>query len=380
MGFVEVPLHRIHLTSKLVSGNVVVGVRAVLPVRGVTFILGNDLAGGNVWEKSGSGVPPIVAPIVKKMDDSSNCPNLFPACAITRAMAKKMRLDEKESILSDTFFPSVNFLELECSAVVTSIEDDNFKSDLQPVVDDQVEKSGSVSESPFHCDGHDDVCSLSSLYSVTRDELIKEQQSDDTLQDLFSLVDEKGGENDLFPLYFFRDGLLCRKQSMHSDVSLDCRIQIVVPLTFRQAVLQLSHKGVTGHMGVQKTYNRILSKFYWPKIKRDVTSYIRSCHTCQMTGKLNQKIPLALLKPIAAVTTPFEHLIIDCVGSLPRSRAGHAYLLTIMCQSTHYSAAYPLRSITTKSILKVLTSFMSIFGIPKTIQPDQGSNFISILL
>lgn len=128
---------------------------------------------------------------------------------------------------------------------------------------------------------------------------------------------------------------------------------------------------------MRKTYNRILSKFYWPKIKREVTSYIRTCHTCQMTGKPNQKILLAPLQPIAAVTTPFEHLINHCVGSLPRSRAVHAYLLTIMCQSTHYFAAYPLRSITTKSILKVLTSFMSIFGIPKTIQSDQGSNFMS---
>ncbi len=48
-----------------------------------------------------------------------------------------------------------------------------------------------------------------------------------------------------------------------------------------------------------------------------------------------------------------------------------------MCQSTRYPAAYPLRSITTKSILKALTSFMSVFGIPKTIQSDQGSNFMS---
>ncbi len=112
---------------------------------------------------------PIVAPIVEKIDDSSNCPNLFPAFAITRAKAKMMRLDEKESILSDTFFPSVNFSQPECSAVVTSIEDDNYKADLQPVIDNQVENSGFVSESPFHCDGHDDICSLSPLYSVTRD-------------------------------------------------------------------------------------------------------------------------------------------------------------------------------------------------------------------
>jgi len=39
MGFLEVPLHSIHITSKLVSGNVIVGVHAVLTVPGVTFII-----------------------------------------------------------------------------------------------------------------------------------------------------------------------------------------------------------------------------------------------------------------------------------------------------------------------------------------------------
>lgn len=103
MGFMEVPLHRIHLKSKLVSGEVVVGVRAMLPVSGVTFIIGNDLAGGNVWEKSDAGVPPIVASAVEKLDGSCVCPNLYPACAITRAMAKKSMPDETENILCDTF-------------------------------------------------------------------------------------------------------------------------------------------------------------------------------------------------------------------------------------------------------------------------------------
>ncbi len=84
-----------------------------------------------------------------------------------------------------------------------------------------------------------------------------------------------------------------------------------------------------------------------------------------MTGKPNQKVPVAPLQPIAAVTTPFSHLTIDCVGPLPRSKAGHAYLLTVMCQTTRYPAAFPLRSITSKAILKALTSFMSILAFQK---------------
>lgn len=76
---------------------------------------------------------------------------------------------------------------------------------------------------------------------------------------------------------------------------------------------------------------------------------------------------------------PFECLIIDCVGPLPRSKSGHTYLLTVMCQVTRYPAAYPLRSITAKVVVGALTQLISVFGITKVIQSDQGSNFTSHL-
>lgn len=105
----------------------------------------------------------------------------------------------------------------------------------------KINKSDSMSESPFLCDDHVNICPLSSLYSVTRKELISAQHADETLQESFSLA--PGGGN---------------------DSSLEPRIQIVVPLTFHQAVLQLSHQGLAGHMGVWKMYDTILRKFYWP--------------------------------------------------------------------------------------------------------------------
>ncbi len=49
MGLVKVPLHQVHLHLKLCTGFVKVGVRECLPVKGVEFILGNDLAGGKVF-------------------------------------------------------------------------------------------------------------------------------------------------------------------------------------------------------------------------------------------------------------------------------------------------------------------------------------------
>ena len=70
---------------------------------------------------------------------------------------------------------------------------------------------------------------------------------------------------------------------------------------------------------------------------------------------------------------PFEHLIVDCVGPLTHAKAGHPFLLTVMCTFTTYPAAYPLREIMTRSVLKALAKFVTTFGIPKVLQSGRGS-------
>lgn len=52
MGCAVVPLHSIEIKSPLVSGRVVLGERPYLPIEGVSFILGNDLAGVRVTPNS----------------------------------------------------------------------------------------------------------------------------------------------------------------------------------------------------------------------------------------------------------------------------------------------------------------------------------------
>jgi len=49
MGFVLAPLHKVHLQSRLVSGLFKVAVLPVLPIKGVDFILGNDIGKANLF-------------------------------------------------------------------------------------------------------------------------------------------------------------------------------------------------------------------------------------------------------------------------------------------------------------------------------------------
>lgn len=120
-------------------------------------------------------------------------------------------------------------------------------------------------------------------------------------------------------------------------------------------------------------------KFLLARSKKDVSRYCQTCHVCQMVRKPNQKIPPAPLYPIPMVSEPFEHIILDCVGPFPRSKSGHKYLLTIMCAAARFPEAIPLRSITTRAITKALIKFSTLFGLPKVVQTDQGTNFTSLV-
>ena len=55
------------------------------------------------------------------------------------------------------------------------------------------------------------------------------------------------------------------------------------------------------------------------------------------------------------------------------------YLLTIMCASTRFPEAIPLRNIKAKTVSGALIKFFTKFGLPKELQSDQGSNFMSNL-
>lgn len=94
-------------------------------------------------------------------------------------------------------------------------------------------------------------------------------------------------------------------------------------------------------------------------------------------GKPNQPVRLAPLQPIPAIGEPFEHVLVDCVGPLPRTKSGNQFLLTLMCINTRFPEAIPLRKITTASVTKALIKFFTTFDLPKIVQTDQGTNFLS---
>ena len=324
IGLIPVPRHTIVLDCELVRGVVSIGVRPALPLDGIHMILGNDLAGSAVW----AGVPPPVVvsrPVASGEPDESGLqfPSVFPVCAVTRAQSRKMSAD-----------PPVS----ECS------------------------KSNVVRS---HC--------LISLRRCQR-RTGRSQKDDSSLSALWTELLPAEKVRDIAQGYFVQGDFLVRKWvPCVGDAVGEAIFQVVVQSSFRDVVLQTAHDS-GGHLGIKKTYDRVLRYFFWPWLKRDVESYIKACHICQFTGKPSQVVKPAPLSPISALGQPFEHLIIDCVAPLPPSKSGCAYMLTIMCQTTRYPAAFPLRSISVKPVVRALTHFHgSCWRLGKSFRKVQGA-------
>ena len=328
-GFVNVPFHNIYLSSDLVKCPLAVGIRQTLPFKGVHLLLGNDLAGDKV----------VVNPLVTDtpcMDQSPDpieqeLPDLYPSCAVTRAMAKKAMLTENQSDVDLT----------------NSFIGQSFKSEITRSLSHNL---------PEHQTGSIDCTSVSDHFPSSlveeghdirsRPQLSKEQHKDPEISPLFhKAVNETDLAQD--PICFYiKNGILMRKwrsPEIPADDEWAVYHQIVVPKIYRSEILSVAHENpMSGHLGVNKTYHKILNHFYWPGLKTDVSNYCRSCHICQVVGKPNQVIPKAGLQPIPAFDEPFSRIIIDCVGPLPKTKSGNEYLLTIMCASTRFPEAIPL--------------------------------------
>ena len=360
-GFVNVPLHNIYLSSDLVTGLVAVGIRPSLPFKGVHSLLGNDLAGDKVMVNPLlTNIPCIDQPphpIEKEI------PDLYPSCAVTRDMAKKAKQNDGDIDLTDTFLGQsfkheiTNSLSSSLSDKQTELRDKSESSHYSSILNDQ---------------GHD---------LVSRSQLCKEQHNDPEILPLLERAFDEKERDQVLVCFYVKNGILMRKWHP-PDVSAEdewtVNHQIVIPRVYRTEILNLAHETpMSGHLGVNKTYHKIFNHFYWPGLKSDVSQFCKSCHTFQMVGKPNQTIPKAHLQPIPAFDEPFNRIIIDCVGPLPKTKSGNEYLDKIMCACTRFPEAIPLGNIKTKNIVKALVKFFTFVGLPKSVQSHQGSNFMS---
>ena len=78
-----------------------------------------------------------------------------------------------------------------------------------------------------------------------------------------------------------------------------------------------------GHMGVNKTYELIGRKYFWPGLYKEVTNYINSCVICQPRSSKCENAPL---EETDVPSYPFEKISMDVSGPYGETPRGNKYI------------------------------------------------------
>ena len=164
-------------------------------------------------------------------------------------------------------------------------------------------------------------------------------------------------------------------QILPSGLIATSRGQIVVPAKLQKEILDRfhSHK-LSAHQGIEKTLAKIRSKYFWPKMSRDVRIFVTNCLLCARR-KVSTKCK-APMQPIPIADYVWQRIAMDIVGPVPMSKRGYNNFLVIVEYVTRYASAVPLRETTAQVVMrKFIKHVVNEEGIPAEIITDQGSNF-----
>ena len=169
------------------------------------------------------------------------------------------------------------------------------------------------------------------------------------------------------------------KKANRSEGSI---IQVALPKALRLDVLKSYHDSIAGggHLGIQKTFESIRQKFYWPHMYQDIQDYVLSCDICQKV-KVDRRQPRVPMTNMP-ITDTFDSWHIDFLGPLPRTQENsYAHILLVVDRYSRWSEAFPMKDQDAKSVAKVLfNEIFARYGAPRVLISDRGTQFMSRLV
>jgi hypothetical protein len=128
--------------------------------------------------------------------------------------------------------------------------------------------------------------------------------------------------------------------------------QLVVPTSSREEVMKFCHddRWFGGHMGFEKSYKKLNSKFWWPRSKKDFKVWIQTCLECQ-SRKPNWTSTVGEMLSIP-VGEAWDTVGMDIVGPIQPSGRGNRYLVVMTDYLTKWPEVKAVKNIDAYTIAK----------------------------
>ena len=209
---------------------------------------------------------------------------------------------------------------------------------------------------------------LNSFWIQTSSDLLQEVQnlsrSDPDYLRLYNQVERDSRQD-----FQILDGLLYKD-----------RTRLYIPAgPLRTTLLSEAHDApISGHLGRDKTYERLSRAFYWPKMHHLVFEYCRTCPACQAIKPSHQP-PMGLLQPLPIPERKWESISLDLIPQLPKTKSGHDAIVVFVDRLTKMIICEPVKVGTTAQQLAQIF-YRAVFrfhGCPLTLVSDRDSKFTS---
>ena len=106
--------------------------------------------------------------------------------------------------------------------------------------------------------------------------------------------------------------------------------RLYIPEEMRDAIMtELHATPLAGHLGMDKTYEKIARRYYWPDMEVIVRAFVRTCPECQRNKPSYMK-KVGLLKPMPIPERRWSSVNVDFIVHLPRTPRGNDSIMVVV--------------------------------------------------
>lgn len=149
-------------------------------------------------------------------------------------------------------------------------------------------------------------------------------------------------------------------------------LKVVFPFETDLAKHIIASEHNISHMGVNKLQDLIKQKYYGIPLQM-ISDYVRSCEACMRFNSLRTIQPIY----VNDITRKYDRFLMDCVDlrRYADQNNGYCWLLNVIDTYTKYLWSFKLTNKTADSVKQSLEFLFDNFGVPRSIQSDNGKEF-----
>ena len=132
---------------------------------------------------------------------------------------------------------------------------------------------------------------------------------------------------------------------------------------------ELHNSPTGGHLGANKTYEKMRSRVYYVNLQKMVEDW---CHQCELCS--SRKAPTKKPRPPmqqSVTSKPMEWIAMDILGPLPTTARNNKYILVVGDYFSKWKEAYPMPNMEATTIANLLVNeFICRFGVPECLKVE----------